>query len=191
MDFSIAMNSLGLFRSITDNIKDLPISALNKMLLENDTVCLMVYLIELSPWVRKRKDGFEKFEANGWHKLKESDLVVVSRVEAQVWLALMNLLLEPEARKTYQYSKKNQSVVLRLKDCISEEIVDQIPPIVDLQRYLEELLMMDPPETLKPSFGITPVCLFHILIYRFLIYIQQLPITSRSKIPPNFIVPLF
>jgi hypothetical protein len=115
MNFAVSMNALGVFRSITDCIKDLPLSALNSMLLEKDLACILVYLVEKAPWIRRRKDGFENFEFGTWKKISEDDLMIVTSLEAQVWLALMNLLLEPEARKTYMYSKKNQVIILRVK----------------------------------------------------------------------------
>lgn len=83
MEFSIAMNCLGLFRSITDCIKHLPIAALNSMLTETDMVTVMVYLIESSPWIRKRGEGFEKFESFEWHRMDAEELNIVSKPEAQ------------------------------------------------------------------------------------------------------------
>lgn len=75
----------------------------------------------------------------------------------KVWLALMNLLLEPQSRQVYQYCKQNQGIVLGLKELIFQETVDQLPPLVDLRRYLEELSMMSPPDTLPSSIGIQPI----------------------------------
>ncbi|KAJ3302240.1 Zinc finger MYND domain-containing protein 10 [Kappamyces sp. JEL0829] len=157
LEFAVAVNSLGIFRSITDSLKDLPLSALNNILLDRDVVSLLVLLMERAPWIRRRQELFEQFDLGSWKKIAEEDLVIVTKIEAQVWLALMNLLLEPVARKTYQYSKKNHSIVLRLKDCITDQTVDQLPPLVDIQRYLEELLLMTPPDSLPRSFGIQPI----------------------------------
>lgn len=87
MDFALGMTSLGIFRSITDCIKDLSLSALKNMLLEDDMVCIMVYLIESSPWIRKRNnESFEKFEGHQWIHLAEEDLIIVTTLEAQVYL---------------------------------------------------------------------------------------------------------
>jgi zinc finger MYND domain-containing protein 10 len=69
----------------------------------------------------------------------------------------MNLLLEPQSRQVYQYCKQNQAIVLGLKDFITQETVDQLPPLVDLQRYLEQLRLMNPPDTLPSSIGIQPI----------------------------------
>jgi zinc finger MYND domain-containing protein 10 len=155
-EFSISMNCLCILRSITDQINEVPLSALNLLLIEKDMIVALVQLLESSPWIRKRKD-LERFEIGGWSKIKHDDLEVVSKLEGQIWLALMNLLLEPECKKKYQYSKQNQSTVLKLKEFISPNTVDQLPPLVDLQRYLEELLMMSPPDYISSQSGIQPV----------------------------------
>ena len=81
----MAMSSLGLFRSITDCIKDLSLSTLRNMLIEDDMVCILVYLMESSPWIRKKNGSmFEKFEGHHWIDVKEEDLVVITSLEAQV-----------------------------------------------------------------------------------------------------------
>jgi hypothetical protein len=75
----------------------------------------------------------------------------------------MNLLLEQECRRKYVYNTKNQAIVMRvylliqLKQYITEETVDQLPPLVDLQRYLEELSIMQPPENATAPLSIRPV----------------------------------
>lgn len=119
-------------------------------------ITMLVYLIEASPWIRKKKE-IEKFENGSWHRIEDQDLAIITKLEGQVWLALMNLCLEPECKKKYHFSKQNQAVVLRLKEYIAPETVDQLPPLVDLQRYLEELTMMNPPDTLQPALGIQPI----------------------------------
>jgi hypothetical protein len=156
MEFSIAMNCLGLFRSISDQINDLPLSALNLLLVDKDMIVTLVQMIEKAPWIRKQKD-LEKFENGTWHRISVEDLEIVTKLEAQVWLALMNLTLENECKKKYQYSKQNQAIVLRLKEYISQRTVDQLPPLVDLQRYLEELLMMAPPDYIQVMSSIQPI----------------------------------
>ena len=81
----MAMNSLGIFRSITDSIKDLSLSAIKNMVVEDDMVCVLVYIMESSPWIkRKTENRFEKFEGHDWVEVKEEDLIVVTTLEAQV-----------------------------------------------------------------------------------------------------------
>lgn len=97
MEFAMAMNGLGLFRSITDCIKDLSLSALKNMLIEDDMVCILVYLMETSPWIRKKSGNmFEKFEGHQWVDVKEEDLIVITTLEAQVlilYIIFFNLLI--------------------------------------------------------------------------------------------------
>jgi hypothetical protein len=84
MEFSIAMNCLSLFRSITDSLKDLPLSAINMILSEKDMVCQLVLILEASPWIRKRKSGMERFESGTWQRIEDDDFQVVGKIEAQV-----------------------------------------------------------------------------------------------------------
>lgn len=91
----------------------------------------------------------------------------------------MNLLLEKESKKIYQYSKRNQQIVLKLKDFIIDETVDQLPTLVDLQRYLEELSMMDPPDTLIKPAIILPVIMINKLSE---IYSEMMDQISLPKI---------
>jgi hypothetical protein len=49
--------------------------------------------------------------------------------------------------------------LMRLKKFMNEVLVDQLPPLRDLQRYLEELALYDPPPpTDTPFLLIEQVC---------------------------------
>ena len=157
MNFNIAISSISLFRYITDVIDKVPVSVQRQIVHTKDMICQLVYLMEASPWIRQRKDKIERFDAGQWNVINKDDLIEVSKVEGQLWLALMNLCLDPESRKTYHVTTHKQAVISRLKNYISEQTVDQLPPLVDLQRFLEELLIMTPPEMAPPSLGIMPV----------------------------------
>ncbi|KAI8898464.1 hypothetical protein BC833DRAFT_589766 [Globomyces pollinis-pini] len=160
MEFIIALNTLSILRSISDTITTLSITLINKILIDKDLVSVLVLVLESSPWIRNLTT-LQRFENMQWVNITPEDMLVVSHPEGQVWLSLMNLLLEPNCRKTYLYSKKNQTIVLRLKDYMGEETVDQLPPLVDLQRYLEELGLLEVPDTINPSIGIQPVSTLH------------------------------
>lgn len=158
LDFSVGLNCLVLFRSITDKISTgLSLAVMRSMLVDHDFVTLMVLLLEMAPWIRESRSGYEVFNAMGWKRIKKEDLNIVTKLEAQVWLSVMNLLLEKDSRQMYQYSSKKKATVMKLKDWMSEETVDQIPPLTDLQRYIEELSMMIPPDNEQPSVSIQMV----------------------------------
>ncbi|KAI8912721.1 hypothetical protein EDD86DRAFT_245594 [Gorgonomyces haynaldii] len=154
LDFNVAISCISLFRYITDVITDLPIGIMRQVLHSMDFVVVLVHLLEAGPWIRNKKEKLERFESGKWSTIDPDELQRVGKIEGQIWLGLMNLLLEPECRKSYGYDEHNHQIVLRLKNYISEHTVDQLPPLVDLQRYLEELVMLIPAKTREPPSGI-------------------------------------
>jgi hypothetical protein len=113
MNFSVSINSLGLFRSISEHLDDLPLCALDFILVVKDLITTFVMIIEHSPWMRNHK-CLERFDQGRWIKIDNDDFNVLSKIEAQVWLALMNLLLEHCCKRKYVYTKRNQETVLRV-----------------------------------------------------------------------------
>ncbi|KAJ3320456.1 Zinc finger MYND domain-containing protein 10 [Boothiomyces sp. JEL0866] len=152
MEFEMSINCLGIFRTISDQIADFSITALKYI----NMACVLVHILQNSPWIRKSK-FLERFENGTWKNIDEEDLTLISKAEGQIWLALMNLLLEPACRKNYPMHKRNKEVILHLKSFISDEVVDQLPPLVDLQRYLEELLILEVPDGAGSLPAIEPV----------------------------------
>lgn len=82
MDFSIAINCLGIFRNITEKVNDLSLAALNLICVEKDLVTLLVFLIEAAPWIRKHHE-FERFDQGKWIPFPEQDIQILSKVEGQ------------------------------------------------------------------------------------------------------------
>lgn len=114
LDFNLTMSGLSLFRYITDNIADMPLSVMTMILNENDMICTLVYILEMGPWIRKTPSGLERFESGVWQGISKEDLLLMGKLEGQIWLALMNLLLDQECRRKYNYTTRNQSIVLRV-----------------------------------------------------------------------------
>jgi hypothetical protein len=77
--------------------------------------CSCVYLIEKAPWLkRKANKTLSRYENGSWKDISMEDLPQLGKIEAQVWLILYNILLEPECRKKYDYHEHNKSIVLRV-----------------------------------------------------------------------------
>ncbi|KAI8927968.1 hypothetical protein BC831DRAFT_450433 [Entophlyctis helioformis] len=160
LDHSIAISGLAALRYITDVADTLDITIIDALIVAKDTITTLVALIERAPWLRRTSSGsFQMFDNNRWETVKEEDMGVLGKAEAQVWLSLYNLMMEPECRKKYTYTKHNQAIVLRLQDYITEVLVDQLPVLTEIQRYLHELSIMDVPETTQVATfrGIQPV----------------------------------
>ncbi len=143
LDFRIALIAVALFRYLTDHITSCSLSITTKILTTHDMICLSVHLLERAPWLkRSATGGLQRFDDNRWVPITRADLPQLGKLEAQVWLILYNLLLEPECRQKYEYNTYNQAIILRLREFILPETMDQLPVLGDLLRYLEELSLM-------------------------------------------------
>ncbi len=89
----------------------------------------------------------------------------LTRLEGQVWIALYNLLMGSTTQEKYEFNTYNKNQVLKLRAHLSEVILDQIPSLGDLQRYLEHLAMMDPPAA-KSGLVLEQVNIFYSLRVR-------------------------
>lgn len=151
-EFATCISSLTIVRYMTDYISDLSISLTSRLLDFYDIICILVPLIEKPPWMRYEKGVCFKYQGGQWEKIEREKVV---QPEVQVWLALYNLMIDPECRKKYNYTENRKETVLKLKDHITETLIDQIPILADLRRLLEHLVIMDPP----PPNSRTGVCI--------------------------------
>mmetsp|Transcript_38640 Transcript_38640/g.64165 ORF Transcript_38640/g.64165 Transcript_38640/m.64165 type:complete len:437 (+) Transcript_38640:79-1389(+) len=150
IEFNVCMSALSILRFLTDNIQAIPLSVLTRLLQVHDIICALVPLVERPPWLRREKGGkLLCFEDGNWRSVAAEERGRVTKPQAQVWLALHNLLCDPECTQRYRYDSFRKSTVLRLKSHLHETLLDQIPPLTQLQRSLEYLTMMDPPEAAK------------------------------------------
>lgn len=117
IEFNCCMYALTIFRFITDNVKELSPSIVHRILEKHDAALALVYIIEESPFKRKDKSGFKKFTGNKWEKVSYDDYLKVTQYEAQVWLALNNLLVDPETRNKYEYTSHRRETLLRVSFC--------------------------------------------------------------------------
>lgn len=101
-------------RYLTEHLAD-NLSATTRMLKDHDFICSLVFLIEKAPWFRVNKDKeYERYQDNMWKVIPKDDLYLLGKVEAQVWIALYNLLLDPECQKNYNYNNYNHEIILRV-----------------------------------------------------------------------------
>ncbi|KAJ3120343.1 Zinc finger MYND domain-containing protein 10 [Nowakowskiella sp. JEL0407] len=137
LDFSIAISVLSILCSITDQCAELPISVLTRILNTNNMLPPLACLISRSPWL-KRKDGrgIRVFENGSW---KDGDPEALSKSEAQVWLCLYNMLMEPTCQQKYDFNDARKEAVLGLRPYLNERLFNQLPILPDLLRHLEQL----------------------------------------------------
>jgi len=146
-DFGIALASLSILRYLTDYMNDLPVGVMTRLVTTNDTLMTLVPLLDSPPWVRrnKKKKCWEKYVDGSWSAVKSDERLRLTQLDAQVWLALNNLVVDPKVRSKYMYDDFRKNEVLKLKRHMNEVLFDQLPVLKDLQRVLEELTMQQTP----------------------------------------------
>uniref|UniRef100_A0A8C3LNN7 Zinc finger MYND domain-containing protein 10 n=1 Tax=Chrysolophus pictus TaxID=9089 RepID=A0A8C3LNN7_CHRPC len=114
MEFEISLKALSVLRFITDQVGSLSLSALTRMLNTHNLPCLLVELVEHCPWSCHEAGKFKKFENGTWHVVPPEDQMKMTKLDGQVWLALLNLLLSPECQHKYHFDGFNKSQLLKV-----------------------------------------------------------------------------
>ncbi len=161
--YKTAITAVSLSRYLCENTKDLPASILSRMLEVHDWPLLMVPLIEEPPWTRRRqvvvvvaeqKDDdrtstkivWEKLNDNNeWSEVPPHELLVLTKAEGQPWLALFHLTTCHVCRESYGLDEFRKAQLMRLRRYINEALMDQLPVLQEVARYLDELSILGVP----------------------------------------------
>eukprot|EP00727_Mastigamoeba_balamuthi_P003083 m51a1_g12772 putative zinc finger mynd domain-containing protein 10 (178) ;mRNA; r:93-3231 len=108
--------------------------------MDADVLPLLMALMERPPWVRRGESGGrERWNDGAWAAVDAGDEARVTKTEAQIWLLLINLLVDPACCSKITWNSSKKDAILR------------IPVLVDLCRALDELAIFDaPPATRVP-----------------------------------------
>nr|XP_020771458.1 zinc finger MYND domain-containing protein 10 isoform X1 [Odocoileus virginianus texanus] len=160
MEFEIALKALSVLRYITDCVDSLSLSTLSRMLSTHNLPCLLVELLEHSPWSRQEGGKLQQFENGRWQTVTPSEQQKLSKLDGQVWIALYNLLLSPEARARYCLTSFAKGQLLKpswlapphtglpwtplqLRAFLTDTLLDQLPSLADLQAFLAHLALTE------------------------------------------------
>jgi predicted Zn-ribbon and HTH transcriptional regulator len=138
IEFKIGLSCLSIIRYITDHIQQLPFPVINHILHVKDFPMLLVAVMEAKPWLRK--NGEEVYENHRWIKSTGSK---ISKLEGQVWITLFNLFMNQDTNKKYEITDNRKNILMRLRKYLNETIFDQIPPLKQFYRALEELSLIE------------------------------------------------
>lgn len=145
LNFEICIKSLSLLRYITDHLDSLPLSVTTRTLNTLDIPILLVHLIENPPWTREKDGKIYKYIDSKWQEISRQDSFKVTKIEGQVWLSIFKLLMDQQCQQKYELDSYRKNVIIKLRAYLTEVMLDQIPVLVELLRYLEHLSMMEPP----------------------------------------------
>lgn len=147
LEWDCAIKMLSIIRYITDYHEELPLSVAKRIMRENDMILALVPLLERRPWtIRKARGVLCKFIDGKWVDTEGAESMKLTKIEGQVWLALYNLLMDMELSKRYNFNSYSKDMVLKLRQHFNEVLIDQLPILSLMQRFLEELSIMTPPD---------------------------------------------
>lgn len=107
---------------------------------------ILVQAMELSLWSKTDKDRkFFKYIDNKWKIVPLNERYQLTKIEGQIWISLYELLLNPQCVSKYEYTDFKKNQVLKLRSHLNEVLIDQIPNLAHLQRFLEQLAISEPP----------------------------------------------
>jgi len=140
-EFQVCMCVISILRFLTDHRVAVPLAVTTRLLETHDVLLLLVPLMEKAPWVRKNRinGNIEKFEEHKWQIVGREDEGRLPKLHTQVWLTIYNLVMDAECRGRYELTSFRRENLLRLRRYINEVVVDQLPPLTNLHRTLEEL----------------------------------------------------
>ncbi|XP_013417861.1 zinc finger MYND domain-containing protein 10 [Lingula anatina] len=149
LDFDICIKSVSVLRYIIDNLSSLPLSVMQRLLNTHDVPILLVQLVENPPWTKRKHGKLKKYVDNKWQEVSYGDSLKLTKIEGQMWIALFQLLMNQDCQQKYDLSSYRKNVIIKLRSYLTEVVLDQMPVLSELQRFLEHLSMMDPPPAKK------------------------------------------
>ncbi|XP_037535305.1 zinc finger MYND domain-containing protein 10 [Nematolebias whitei] len=142
VEFEISLKAVSVLRYITDHTDS--ISVINRMLCTHNMPCVLVQLIDSCPWSRCQKGELQKHVNGEWQKVPAEDHLKMTKLDGQVWLTLYNLLLKEDCQRKYDFNNFNKNQLLKLRAFMTDVLIDQLPNLIELQRFLAHLAVTDP-----------------------------------------------
>ena len=154
-EFKTAVIATSVARHLCEHIETLSIGAQTRILDTHDYLQIMVPLIDEPPWTRRRRVSKKKedivweklFDNHEWRKVPHNELLQITKCEAQCWIAVFHLTCSNICRQRYALNVYRKENLLRLRKFLNEVMVEQLPILTDVMRYMDELALMNVPET--------------------------------------------
>eukprot|EP00873_Tetraselmis_striata_P028698 jgi/Tetstr1/448962/TSEL_036187.t1 len=141
INFGVAMAALSIQRYLTDHVKLLPLGVVGRMVNTCDVLMALVPLLDNPPWVRRRKGETQKFVQNKWASVERAERMKLTPADAQVWLAINNLVVDPAFTEKYEFTQFRKDCLHSLRRYMNELLFDQLPVLKDLQRAVDALTL--------------------------------------------------
>jgi hypothetical protein len=104
---SAALCALSITRFLSDHLAALPLAVTARILDTYDILMVLCPLLENKPWLSENEEGEQRrFLQSQWSRVGEAEKRKMHKAEAQCWLAVYNLVLDPEMRRRYVSSSR-------------------------------------------------------------------------------------
>ncbi|XP_018329244.1 zinc finger MYND domain-containing protein 10 isoform X2 [Agrilus planipennis] len=127
--FEIGMRCLTIIRYMAEYLERLPLSVCTGMYQENDVPVLLVQILLERPWI----DQGKSFCGGRWY---DWDGEALNKIEAQVWLTLHALLLNPLVSTHYFLTESRKTQLLKVLPLLTETLIDQLALLQELKYHL-------------------------------------------------------
>ena len=161
LQFQVGVTAVAVIRFLCEHIESLPLAVFNRLLSTHDILLSLIPLIENPPWTRRRADGkWQKLVDFKWESVDPADLLKLTKYEGQAWLALYHLVCSGEVRRRYHFNSFRKNTLLRVRKYLNDIMLDQLPVLADVQRFMDELAVAQVPEptSLPPTLLLEQVC---------------------------------
>ena len=144
----VSVGCATLVRYMCEHLNSMPVSVLVRTLETHDLLCSIVPVLENPPWTRRlpKSRQWQKLVEQQWEDVATTELLTLTKTEGQVWLALFSLICNNEVRKRYHFNSFRKGQLLRARKYMNEVLLDQLPVLADVQRFMDELALADVPQ---------------------------------------------
>jgi hypothetical protein len=147
IEFRTSIACVGLARFLSEHAEVLPLSTVSRITDTHDYLMMIIPLIENPPWTRRLDNGkWQKLIDQKWQYVVPIDLLKITKLEGQPWIALYQLLGKEVFRERYYLNSFRKGQLLRVRKYINDLVLDQLPFLADVQRYMDELAITNVPE---------------------------------------------
>lgn len=148
IEFRVCISAVSIARFLSEYAEVLPLSVVSRIVDSHDFLVLIIPLIENPPWTRRipSTGKWQKVVDHKWKEVAPIDLLKITKLEGQPWLAVYFLLAKDAFRERYHLNSFRKGQLLRVRKYINELMLDQLPFLADIQRYMDELAVTEVPE---------------------------------------------
>ena len=148
IEFKVCISACTIARFLAEHADSMPLNVVSRITDVHDYLVLMIPLIESPPWTRRNDNTgeWQKLVDFKWNKVLPIDLLKITKLEGQPWLALYHLLAKAVFRERYNLNSFRKGQLLRVRKYLNEVLLDQLPFLADIMRYMDELAISEVPQ---------------------------------------------